>query len=678
MTDRYDHDLLLAYLEGDLAPGDRARVDAMLADDPKLASLMRDMAGDRDLLRSMPSEPAPGDLSFDLVQGLERRMLLDAPQVEPSGPIPISRGRRPGGGGGGVRWSRVGGVLGMAAALGLATGLVLYFNMADPLMRTAFEMNDQPTADAPASNENDLGSGEPGRAESLAMESDTGGGAAAPAGPGLGRNTPEVSDANLAERAREAILSGGQPPESADADPETRTHVPPPTALAEGLAAAPGGIGVAESAGEPLLALTAYAPDRALRIASDNPDLSRAQVVNWAVNNGIPVVQPDPEPGGRAAAPPQEQLALLIEEDQLDSLIEVVNEVQIAPAWNQRAEIGVVDEGDYGDVQQFAGDAPGAGEALADAAGPQPEAEADDALDQAQPGQTPEQLRGQGVVSLKVPDDLGDEFLNRQNVANTFLYTNQDELALTAQRDAEVVRNRQQQALQADQATGGRGPGAAGAPGTERRHGGRNVNPQAPTDRAGGRDEIGNAAPGGGEAPEGDGATQPEPGDLETQRPTDPRAAVEPAESQQADEEAQSTPGRQGADMREPAANSVEGEGQSGVNGPPAAEENQDPAAPRQPAPRGNWLMPQMPLADSAPIVTDPPKARLVPIVFVFQPHRPGPADAARLDTTPDAEPAESEDESAAEGGAESEPAPEAEPAQDESSPSQPGTPAGE
>ncbi len=79
MLDKYDHNLLLGYVEGELSPGEQARVEAMLADDERLAGLLRSMIADRQTLRELPRESAPASLMEAVNLRLERRMLLDEP-----------------------------------------------------------------------------------------------------------------------------------------------------------------------------------------------------------------------------------------------------------------------------------------------------------------------------------------------------------------------------------------------------------------------------------------------------------------------------------------------------------------------------------------------------------------------------------------------------------------------
>lgn len=79
MFDKYDQNLLLGYVEGDLSPADAARVEKLLADDPRLRTLLEAMRCDRQALRAMPPEAVPAGLMEQITLRLERRMLLDEP-----------------------------------------------------------------------------------------------------------------------------------------------------------------------------------------------------------------------------------------------------------------------------------------------------------------------------------------------------------------------------------------------------------------------------------------------------------------------------------------------------------------------------------------------------------------------------------------------------------------------
>ncbi len=75
--------LLLAYVEGDATPDERAQVEAIAQSDPGLRQLLDELATDRQSLRSLPIPAPPAGLVDDVMSTLERRMLLDQP-IEPA------------------------------------------------------------------------------------------------------------------------------------------------------------------------------------------------------------------------------------------------------------------------------------------------------------------------------------------------------------------------------------------------------------------------------------------------------------------------------------------------------------------------------------------------------------------------------------------------------------------
>ncbi|MFA9477728.1 anti-sigma factor [Phycisphaerales bacterium AB-hyl4] len=120
MADRYDPETLLAYIEGDLSDDARARFEAKLADDAELRRLVAGLKRDRAAMRDLPSEPPPTGMVDDVMQQLERQMLLGSPSDEP---IPIESAKRP------PRRHRVYKGLaysGIAAIMLLSGGLILY------------------------------------------------------------------------------------------------------------------------------------------------------------------------------------------------------------------------------------------------------------------------------------------------------------------------------------------------------------------------------------------------------------------------------------------------------------------------------------------------------------------------------------------------------------------------
>jgi hypothetical protein len=93
MIDRYDPELLLDYVEGELPDDRRQRVEALLAEDPKLATLLAGMQRDRTALRGLPEATPPHDLAEASLAQLERHLLLDAPPADAAPPVaaPVHR-----------------------------------------------------------------------------------------------------------------------------------------------------------------------------------------------------------------------------------------------------------------------------------------------------------------------------------------------------------------------------------------------------------------------------------------------------------------------------------------------------------------------------------------------------------------------------------------------------------
>ncbi|MEM7625637.1 MAG: hypothetical protein AAF333_08415 [Planctomycetota bacterium] len=95
MNERYDPILLLDYVEGELPDDARQRVEAMLAEDPKLAELVRGMQRDRAALRGAERAALPRDLVSGALAQVEREMLLDEDVAVPSPTVaaPVHRFR---------------------------------------------------------------------------------------------------------------------------------------------------------------------------------------------------------------------------------------------------------------------------------------------------------------------------------------------------------------------------------------------------------------------------------------------------------------------------------------------------------------------------------------------------------------------------------------------------------
>lgn len=81
MADRYDDTLILGYLEGDLSDADRARLEAQMASDTALATLVERLRNDRAAMRRLPTEEPPIGLADAAMSLEERSMLLGNPDA---------------------------------------------------------------------------------------------------------------------------------------------------------------------------------------------------------------------------------------------------------------------------------------------------------------------------------------------------------------------------------------------------------------------------------------------------------------------------------------------------------------------------------------------------------------------------------------------------------------------
>lgn len=120
MTDRYDEQKLLDYLEGDLPEAEAHALKLAMLKDAQLRDLVERLQADRAALRAMPMEDPPADLMDRVHEQLERKMLLGggADELER-----ISGERR-------LRFTRIGSYLALAAMLIIGVGL-LYQAMID-------------------------------------------------------------------------------------------------------------------------------------------------------------------------------------------------------------------------------------------------------------------------------------------------------------------------------------------------------------------------------------------------------------------------------------------------------------------------------------------------------------------------------------------------------------------
>jgi len=442
MLDRYDQDLLLDYLEGELE-GDRlAQFENDLTQDPQLALLLGEMANDRAALRALPREQAPADLIHDLTQSLERRMLLDDAATD-AGPIPITRGRdlASSPNTGAIHWGRVAGLSGLAASVAIAAGVVVLMQENDQLINTAERLaqSTQPAAVDKADGHKPelLAAIDPAAAPATtagaqpsiaAIESD----ATRPSLPGgrggelRGTVSPEAGSFQRGVREPSDQGIGGDrlaiAPNSISEDSARRLNT---TASSGELTAA--------------LAFAATPPRQQLVLYTEEPGWTREQLVTLCVDNNIPIVQTNLNtPSQIAAQAPANQpeldentqtdaqavgsdsFALLVSDEQLDKLLYNFNgDVPVSKEKlgkrsafaNQAAVVTELDlSNDVYAEQKLSSDnkiVPDAPEAL--------DSHASDAVES--------QLQYNGTaqaIELRLPQDLGSEYANDRNRINVY------------------------------------------------------------------------------------------------------------------------------------------------------------------------------------------------------------------------------------------------------------------
>lgn len=136
MSDSYNEQTILAYIEGELSADEAQAYKLSMLKDAKLRRLIEQMIADRTALRQLPIEPVPIALVEQVEEYLERDMLLGpsvpemaaAPtrSLDQPGPRTISPGAATPGAGAGMgamkRWS----MAAMAAVLLIGTGLLVF------------------------------------------------------------------------------------------------------------------------------------------------------------------------------------------------------------------------------------------------------------------------------------------------------------------------------------------------------------------------------------------------------------------------------------------------------------------------------------------------------------------------------------------------------------------------
>ena len=78
MHDRYDQELLLGFVEGELSDEQRAQFEATLIANDRLRNLVAQLVADRRALQDTPQVPTPAYVLDGIREQLERHLLLDA------------------------------------------------------------------------------------------------------------------------------------------------------------------------------------------------------------------------------------------------------------------------------------------------------------------------------------------------------------------------------------------------------------------------------------------------------------------------------------------------------------------------------------------------------------------------------------------------------------------------
>lgn len=288
MNESYDPNLLLEYVEGELPDDARQPVEAMLAEDPKLAALVEGMQRDRAALR----EAHPGELPRDLVSGaltqVEREMLLDEDVAVPSPTVasPVSRFRL-------APLLTYGGIAAVLALTGAVVFQSLLSDTPDPA-DSAYAMNEQ----APG-----VGLAEaPLEAQRLAAAKDTGTSESDALAFAESKAEPSALGDALAAVERAADPAADSSREYFEGFAETAA-LPEPTAPAAPSAVA--SVGFDAEAPRDFLGLDANetarfasaAPRYRVNVYTRSADQTRHQLENWAYSNRVALVEEEATSG---------------------------------------------------------------------------------------------------------------------------------------------------------------------------------------------------------------------------------------------------------------------------------------------------------------------------------------------------------------------------------------------
>ncbi len=152
MTERYDQDKILGYVEGELSDDQRAGFEAVLADDHELRQLVSQLKLDRQALRGLGTSRAPVGLIDQVIQTHERSALLGDPAAPEPLPLTVPVNR--------WKFRRTAAYGAIAAVLILSFGLVFQTLIPPDLLNRGTQVaQHDPATDQADTRVPDVGSG---------------------------------------------------------------------------------------------------------------------------------------------------------------------------------------------------------------------------------------------------------------------------------------------------------------------------------------------------------------------------------------------------------------------------------------------------------------------------------------------------------------------------------------
>ncbi len=296
MTSRYDQDLLLGYLEGELTDAECAEFERRLAEDDQLRRLLDKLQADREAMRSLPLEQPPAELLDDVTHQLERQMLLEEPEGEGAGSsrsadLPVGR----------IPWSKVAAYGSLAAAV-LICGGVIIASLTETGIYQQTAMLNQPVASTQGGDRQHEASR---AADAEADQADEGEESSTLAL--KGGSSSAVSAARPAQKSASADESTGPVDQSGATDARaSRSFSKAGAGEAFEPAARPmrsksAAMGLAlKTAPEATLQLVP--PATYIKVATADANQTRADLTRWAISNNAYIVSVTDAPARLAAA----------------------------------------------------------------------------------------------------------------------------------------------------------------------------------------------------------------------------------------------------------------------------------------------------------------------------------------------------------------------------------------